>query len=129
MDSIRYTYLDALMTKNDAVFFKQLGKRIAELRKDMGLTQVQLAEILTISQQHMAACEAGRRKVPSAQLPMLAQLFGISTDELLGVQGKPAKRGPTARLQQQMDQISLLPRTRQKFVMEMLDAVIQQQAS
>ncbi len=60
---------------------------------------------------------------------MLAQLFGISTDELLGVQGKPAKRGPTARLQQQMDQISLLPRTRQKFVMEMLDAVIQQQAS
>ncbi len=129
MDSIRYTYLDALMTKDNAVFFKQLGKRIAELRKDMGLTQVQLAEILAISQQHMAACEAGRRKVPSAQLPMLAQLFGISTDELLGVQGKPAKRGPTARLQQQMDQISLLPRTRQKFVMEMLDAVIQQQAS
>jgi len=63
MDSIIYDYLDTIVTKDDEVFFKQLGKNIAELRKEIGLTQVQLAEILDISQQHMASFEAGRRKV------------------------------------------------------------------
>jgi transcriptional regulator with XRE-family HTH domain len=92
------------MTEKYEVFFKQLGKRIATLRKEIGLTQVQLAEILKISQQHMAAFEAGRRKVSSSDIPVLAQLFGISTDELLGIKDKSQKRGPTPRLQRQLDQ-------------------------
>ena len=128
MSSVSYTYLDDLMTKEDAVFFKQLGARIAVLRKEQGLTQVQLAEILAISQQHMAAFEAGRRKVSVSSVPLLAQLFGISTDDLLGMRNKPNKRGPTPKLQRQVEQISLLPRTKQKFVREMLEAVIKQQA-
>ena len=66
MGSISYSYLDDLMTKDDEVFFKQLGKRIAALRKEIDLTQVQLAEILDISQQHMAAIEAGRRKATAS---------------------------------------------------------------
>ncbi len=128
MGSISYTYLDELMTKDDEQFFKQLGKRIASLRKEHHLTQVQLAEILEISQQHMASFEAGRRKVSASSIPLLAQLFGITTDELLGTQDKPSKRGPASKLQRQIDQISQLPRAKQKFVSEMLDTVIQQQA-
>ena len=77
----------------------------------------------------MTACEVERRKTPSSQVLVLAQLFGVSTDELLGLDSKPAKRGPSAKLQLQIDQIALLPRTKQKFVMEMLDAVILQQTS
>ena len=127
MSSISYEYLDALMTKDDEVFFKQLGKRIAQLRKDTGLTQVQLAEILDISQQHMASFEAGRRKVTASDIPVLAQLFGVSTDELLGIDDKPAKRGPTAKLQHKIEQIGLMPRSKQKFITEMLDALIKQQ--
>ena len=129
MSSVSYTYLDEMMTKDDAVFFKQLGKRIANMRKELGLTQVQLAEILDISQQHMASFEAGRRKVSASSVPVLAQLFGVSTDELLGMQHKPGKRGPTAKLKRQIEQVGLLPRTKQKFVMEMLEAVIKQQSA
>jgi hypothetical protein len=36
---ITYSFLDETMTQDDKVFFKQLGKRIAGLRKEMGLTQ------------------------------------------------------------------------------------------
>ncbi len=129
MSSVSYTYIDELMTKDDEQFFKQLGRRIATLRKELGLTQVQLAEILDISQQHMAAFEAGRRKVSASSIPVLAQLFGVSTDDLLGRQNKPNKRGATPKLQRQVEQISLLPRTKQKFVMEMLDTVIKQQSA
>lgn len=117
------------MTKDDEVFFKQLGKRIAALRKEIDLTQVQLAEILVISQQHMAAIEAGRRKATASNVPVLAQLFGITTDELLGLKDKPAKRGPASTLQRQIEQIGLMPRSKQKFIGEMLEALIKQQQS
>jgi transcriptional regulator with XRE-family HTH domain len=119
--------MDEQMTKDDEVFFKEIGKRIALLRKEMGMTQIQLAEVLRISQQHMASFEAGRRKVSSSDIPVLAQLFGLSTDELLGIQDKPSKRGPTPRIQRQVEQIALLPKGKQKFISEMLEALIKQQ--
>lgn len=127
MGHISYSYVDEQMTKDDEVFFKQLGKRIATLRKDIGMTQIQLAELLGISQQHMASFEAGRRKVSSSDIPVLAQLFGLSTDELLGMQIKPNKRGPTPKIQRQVEQIALLPKGKQKFISEMLEALIKQQ--
>lgn len=127
MSHISYSYMDEQMTKDDEAFFKQLGKRIASLRKEMGMTQIQLAEILSISQQHMASFEAGRRKVSSSDIPVLAQLFGLSTDELLGIQDKPSKRGPTPKIQRQVEQIALLPKGKQKFISEMLEALIKQQ--
>ena len=129
MSLISYSYIDQLMTKDEEVFFKELGRRIAKLRKEAGLTQVQLAEILKISQQHMASFEAGRRKVSSSDIPLLAQLFGISTDELLGIQDKPVKPGPTPKLKRQLDQVSLMPKSKQKFISEMLEALIAQQHS
>jgi len=114
------------MTKDDTLFFEQLGQRIAQLRKEQGMTQVQLAEFLVISQQHMASFEKGIRKIPASMLPKLAKLFGISLEMLLGEQDKPSKRGPTPKLLQQVEQVSRLPRAKQKFVMEMLETVLQQ---
>lgn len=93
----------------------------------MGLTQVQLADVVHISQQHMASFEAGRRKVVSSDIPILAKLFGISADELLGIHDKPTKRGPASKLQRQVEQVHLLPKAKQKFIFDMLDALIKQQ--
>ena len=36
------------------------------------------------------------------------------------------KRGPTPKLQQQMERITLLPKPKQKVVMEMLEGVLSQ---
>ena len=128
MSSAINLYL-AKMTENDKLFFKALGLRIAKHRKILDMTQGQLAEYLGISQQHMASFEKGIRKVPASLLPMLAKLFVISTDELIGLKSPSSKRGPTPKLQQQIQQVSHLPRAKQKFVSEMLDAVIQQSSS
>ncbi len=127
MAIITYSLLDAQMTPDDKVFFKQLGKRVASLRKESGMTQVQLAETLTISQQLIAAYEAGTRKIPASMLPRLATLFAVSLEELLGVKKLPAKRGPASVLQRQIEQVRIMPRAKQKFVTEMLDALIKQQ--
>jgi transcriptional regulator with XRE-family HTH domain len=117
---------EALMTPDDRAFFEILGKRIAELRAQLGITQVQLAEILGYSQQQILSFEKGRRKVPASSLPELAKALGVSIDELLGVEDRPGKRGPTPKLQQQLELLSRMPRSKQRFVSDMLDAVLQQ---
>jgi len=61
-----------------------------------------------------------------------AEALNASVDDFLyegtGSKGK-AKRGPDSRLQQQVEKIRQLPRTKQQFVMEMLDTVIKQSAA
>ncbi|MGX5174223.1 helix-turn-helix domain-containing protein [Aliikangiella sp. IMCC44653] len=93
----------------------------------MELTQAQLADTLTISQQLIAAYEAGSRKVPASMLPILARLFAVSLEQLTGLETTPAKRGPASTLQRQIEQIGLMPRSKQKFITEMLEALIKQQ--
>jgi transcriptional regulator with XRE-family HTH domain len=127
MPSITFSLLDEQMTQDDKVFFKQLGKRVAELRKELGITQMQLAEQLGISQQLIAAYEAGSRKIPASMLPILAKLFAVSLEELTGMEKLPAKRGPASILQRQIEQIGMMPRAKQKFITEMLEALIKQQ--
>ncbi|MEM9103945.1 MAG: helix-turn-helix transcriptional regulator [Pseudomonadota bacterium] len=112
--------------KNDTEFYKNLGTRIAELRKEIELTQTQLAQHLEISQQHMASFEKGIRKIPAAMLPTLSQLFGLSVDELLGIT-QSKKRGLSAKLQQQLERAQALPRGKQQLVYDMLDVVIKKQ--
>jgi transcriptional regulator with XRE-family HTH domain len=115
------------MTQDEKLFFKQLGARIAALRKDQSLTQVQLAEALGLTQQMVASYEVGRRRVPVSLLPRIAETLAVSLEELIGKKDvQPAKRGPAPKLQQQIERIQKLPKSRQRFVMEMLDTVLQQ---
>lgn len=114
------------ISKDEKVFFVQLGSRIAQLRKEQGITQVQLAEWLNVSQQTVNAYEVGRRRMAVSALPTIAKLLGVSLEELIGEPQKPGKRGPTPKLQQQMQRIHQLPKARQKFVMEMIETVLSQ---
>jgi transcriptional regulator with XRE-family HTH domain len=127
MSSITFSLLDEQMTQDDKIFFKKLGKHVAELRKELGITQMQLAEQLGISQQLIAAYEAGARKIPASMLPTLAKLFAVSLEELTGMEKMPTKRGPASILQRQIEQIGMMPRAKQKFITEMLEALIKQQ--
>ncbi len=86
------------MTPSDRQFGKELGRRLAQLRQDAGLTQQAVADHLRIAQQTLAHYEVGRLRLPVALVPKLADLFDVPTDVLLGVasaQGKSVgKRGP-----------------------------------
>jgi len=116
----------AAMTHDEKKFFRDLGARIAQLRKEQNLTQQSLAELMGMSQQSIASWEVGRLRIAVSMLPNLAKVLGVSTEALIGQEERPAKRGPTPKLQQQMERISQLPRTEQRFVMEMLDTVLAQ---
>lgn len=120
---------EAKMTASDKTFYKALGQRIAQYRKEQGLTQVQLAEKLGIAQQTMAHYEGGSLRIAVALLKPLAQELNVSIEELINEPKTAAKgkRGPSSKLQQQVEQISHMPRSKQKFISEMLDALIAQQ--
>lgn len=123
----RYFFEQEFMTEDDKTFYRELGLRVAKFRKEQHVTQVQLAKILDISQQLVAAYESGQRRIPALVLLKLAKLFDTSIEELYGTKDPPAKRGPTSMLHRQIEQIRQMPRSKQKFVIEMLDTVIRQQ--
>lgn len=116
-----------VMTQDEKEYFKGLGSRIAHLRKELELTQVQLAEILGVSQQMVASYEVGRRRIPVSMLPQLSQALKVQTDALLGNEPKArSKRGPTPKWQQQIEAIAQLPKAQQRFVAQILDTVLAQ---
>ncbi len=61
----------------------QTGKLIAELRKQQGLTQQQLAERLNLSNKTISKWESGAGSPDISNLEVLADTLGISVDELL----------------------------------------------
>lgn len=129
MQHVKLTEMSAMaISPDERAFFVELGGRIAELRKAQDITQIEMAEILGVSQQTVNSYEVARRRVPVSALPILAKLLTVSVDELLGEPTKRTngKRGPASKLQQQMERVSLLPRSKQKFVIDMIDTVIQQ---
>lgn len=85
------------------------------------MTQIELAKTL-------AHYEGGGSRLPIALLPAVAKAVSVSTDTLLGEGAKrsASKRVPAPMLQQQLDQVTQLPKTQQKFVMQMLETVLAQ---
>ena len=131
MQHVKLTEIATMaISPDERAFFVQLGAQIAELRKAQGITQIQMAEALGVSQQTVNSYEVARRRVPVSALPVLARLLKVSADELLGEQTKQTngKRGPASKLQQQIERVGQLPRSKQKFVIDMIDTVIQQAA-
>ena len=115
-----------VMTPDDKQFFKELGSRVAQLRQQAGLSQQAVADQIGVAQQTLAHYEVARLRMPVSLLPKLAQLFGVPGDELLGLNSGAGKRGPTPKLQQQIERLHRLPKAKQKLVMEMLEGVLMQ---
>lgn len=61
-----------------------LGKRIMENRKRLKMTQEQLAEMLGVTAQAVSKWENDQSCPDIGILPRISDIFGISTDELLG---------------------------------------------
>ena len=63
-----------------------LGQRIAYYRKAANLTQAELAEAFSVTAQAVSKWENDLTAPDISLLPKLAELFHITTDELLGAQ-------------------------------------------
>ena len=72
-----------------------IGKRIAQLRKEKGLTQEELSQMMEVSAQAVSKWENDQTCPDIASLPKLAKILGVTVDELLS--GKE-ENAPVARV-------------------------------
>ena len=63
---------------------KTLWERLRLLRKEKRMRQVDIAELLGITQAHYQRIEKGKINIPTLTLCILADYFEVSTDYLLG---------------------------------------------
>lgn len=78
-----------------------LGRRISAHRKRLAMTQDAMAEQLGVTAQAVSKWENDQSCPDIAMLPRLAEMFGITIDELLGFRAKPAEvSAPAVRAEQ-----------------------------
>ena len=70
------------MQDND-LFLQEIGRRITERRKKLGLTQEALAEKGDMTPQFVSYAEAGKRAMRPENLKKLSDALSVSTDYLL----------------------------------------------
>ncbi|MCL2847046.1 MAG: helix-turn-helix domain-containing protein [Firmicutes bacterium] len=66
--------------------WKNLGKRVYELRRERELSQQEVADAIGVSQTTIGRIENGKIDVGSSTLLELAKFFNISSDYLLGIE-------------------------------------------
>ena len=64
-------------------FLQEVGQRIIERRKKLGITQEALAEISDVTTQFVSYAESGKRAMRPENLLKIATALGVSTDYLL----------------------------------------------
>lgn len=61
----------------------RIGRRIAEIRKEKGMTQTQLAELCGLQQAHIARIENGKYSVGLDTLAQIADAMGARIDIII----------------------------------------------
>lgn len=103
------------------------GARLADLRKQAGYTQQQLALEIGVSRRVVAYYEGESEHPPASLLVDLAQALGRSTDELLGVlpMKKSANKGNmSTRWERRVRQIERLDAKPKQQIMTFIDAIL-----
>jgi|SRR5580658_4726760 transcriptional regulator with XRE-family HTH domain len=98
--------------------------RMAELRKEKGFTQQQLAERVGVHVQQLKRYEAGISQPTLDVIRNLAMTLGVFSDQLLF--GKD-ERGPDESLKLQFEAVSRFDPESKKVVQQVLDSMILQQ--
>ncbi len=71
-----------------------IGEKLAELRRQKGLSQAELARLLNLGQSTIAMYEKNKRAPDYHQLARLADFFNVSVDYLLGRKREDEKDAP-----------------------------------
>ena len=106
------------------------GERLKNIRKAKGVTQVELAEVIGVSQRIITYYECESGFPPSHLLPLMAKTLRVSTDELLGIKNVKELLPPEqAILWKKLKRISTLPKKDQKILLNLLNSMLNKNGS
>ncbi|WP_312470501.1 helix-turn-helix transcriptional regulator [Neobacillus sp.] len=77
--------------ENKEDILKNIGKRIKKFRTEKGLSQKDLAEMLSLGQSIIALYETGEREIKITTLLELTKIFDVSPNDILGYDDSVSK--------------------------------------
>lgn len=102
---------------------KEIGRFICSLRKDKGLTQSALAELLNISNRTVSKWETGEGLPDISLLPDIAKVLGVTTDELLAGKKAPAEKSADIKVEEVANKDNLLNLFKIAFIISLFFAI------
>ena len=104
---------------------KAIGRRIRDLRKRQGMTQIELAAELGINQSAVSDYEKGEVRIHAAMLAGLARVLKSSADEILGLEKtKGNGHAPDRRFLRRIERLHQLSRRDQQAILGTIDAFL-----
>ncbi len=117
-------------TKQPSPASTGFGARLAQLRQERGITQVQLAQAAGTTQRAISYYENEAGYPPVDAIIRLADALGVSADELLGVRNgkhrtvKKEQQDPQdKRLWKKFRQVASLPEKDQRTVIRLINSL------
>lgn len=128
------SYTSGVMPQKSTKTRPPQGTRLAELRKDAGFSQYELARYVGVPQANIAFWERSEKPPRSDVLPKMAQVLGVTVEDLLMVADqKPLKKKaaknngrPAGKVREVFDRVSKLPRRQQEHIVNWVSAYVSQ---
>lgn len=83
----------------------KINESITKIRQANNFTQQDIANLLQTTQQQYSKYETAKQEIPARHIITLAQHYGISTDEILGVKTYRTKEEDTNKFDKLYDEI------------------------
>ncbi|MBM4338081.1 MAG: helix-turn-helix transcriptional regulator [Deltaproteobacteria bacterium] len=104
---------------------ESIAERVARIREERGITQEEMARLLKVSQPIASDYERGELRLHGELIIQLAKTFGVTTDEILGLES--TKNNGTAknrRFLRRVQQIDNLSKRDQEALLRTIDAFL-----
>lgn len=104
----------------------RFGQRLAAARKARGWSQTDFANRLDVTRALIDYYERRAKNPTMDFVQRAADVLGVSVVDLVDDNGTgPRKRpGPASKIERQIDELRRLPKSKQRFVSELLDTVL-----
>jgi len=120
------SYNPAMQTGRPAKYPRTaFGERVHAAREAARLSQAEVAEKLSLSQNAYAMWERRPVALRPEQVEQLAAVLGVPVEALFGKVPLPAKpSGPVGRVRKTFEAVAQLPRTKQTRVLDLVDSLM-----
>ena len=110
------------------LYMIKINENLKRLRKSKGWSQVELAQMLGVSQKAITSYETGTKKPPIYRLPKLAAIFNVSMEELIGEQELTIKNHTphlhrSSRLARMQSLYGKLPPDEQRVILKQVEVL------
>ena len=114
--------------KNTAV---AIGARLAQLRREKGITQGEMAKLLNVSQPMVSDYERAELRLHGELILQLTRILGVSADQLLGAEKSEKRNGSikNRKLLRQVQALDKLSKRDQQALLRTIDLFLSKAAN